>query len=69
MQRFNVDKEDMAIILISPGVEKVQTTSSAQLSAICVTQGVMHMITTALSISTKCYSPLRFALCALQTYS
>jgi len=44
MQRFNVDEEDMAIILISPGVEKVQPTSRAQSFAICVTHGVGHVI-------------------------
>lgn len=59
----------MAIILISPGVEKVQTTSSAQPSAICMTQGVRHMIAMVLSSSMYCYSPLRCALCAVQTYS
>lgn len=69
MQRFNVDKEDMAIILISPGVEKVQPPSITQLSAICMTQGARHMIAMVLSISTYCCSPPRSALCAVQTDS
>lgn len=66
---FGVDKKDMAIILISHGVEKVQPTSSAQSSAICVSDRASCTLSMVLSVSTYCYSPSKSVLCAVQTYS